>query len=204
MKFRFKVNAIVRKKQIFLAVLVLCLSLAVYLSYSFSDSIGLPVTQLLDSEKNYGDAEYVGAIDSEGDAFFAEAKLSRKKSRDEAVATLKALIESEEVSAEQRTELALKTAAMADAIETEGKIETLIKAKGFQDCMVYYDTERVDVIVKTNGLLSNEVAQMKDIIVKEVTVPAENIAIIEINQRYRIQIGGIMGICPLYHFLFIA
>lgn len=181
MKFRFKVNAIVRKKQIFLAVLVLCLSLAVYLSYSFSDGIGLPVTQLLGSEKNYGDAEYVGAVDSEGDAFFAEAKLSRKKSRDEAVATLKQLIESEDVSAEQRTELALKTAEMADAIETESKIETLIKAKGFQDCMVYYDTERVDVIVKTNGLLSNEVAQMRDIIVKEVSVPSENIAIIEIN-----------------------
>ena len=97
------------------------------------------------------------------------------------MATLKTLIESKDVSAEQRTELALKTAAMADAIEAEGKIENLIKAKGFKDCMVYYDTERVDVIVKTNGLLSNEVAQMKDIIVKEVTVPAENIAIIEVN-----------------------
>ena len=47
--------------------------------------------------------------------------------------------------------------------------------------MVYYDTQRVDVIVKTNGLLTNEVAQMKDIIVKEVSVPAENIAIIEVN-----------------------
>ena len=30
-------------------------------------------------------------------------------------------------------------------------------------------------------LLSNEVAQMKDIIVKEVSVPVENIAIIEVN-----------------------
>ena len=70
---------------------------------------------------------------------------------------------------------------MAQAIEKEGKIENMIKAKGFTECMVYYDTERVDVIVKTNGLLTNEVAQMKDIIIKEVTVPDENIAIIEVN-----------------------
>ena len=37
------------------------------------------------------------------------------------------------------------------------------------------------MIVKTNGLMTNEVAQMKDIICKEVSVPDENIAIIEVN-----------------------
>ena len=70
---------------------------------------------------------------------------------------------------------------LIEAIEKEGKIENLIKAKGFSECMVYYDTERVDVIVKTEGLLENEVAQMKDIIVNEVSVPDENISIIETN-----------------------
>ena len=44
---------------------------------------------------------------------------------------------------------------MAEAIEKEGKIENLIKSKGFQECMVYYDAERVDVIVKTNVYLKN-------------------------------------------------
>ena len=95
--------------------------------------------------------------------------------------TLKNLIESDAITPEQRTELALKTTTMAEAIEKEGKIENLIKSKGFQECMVYYDAERVDVIVKTNGLMTNEVAQMKDIICKEVSVPDENIAIIEVN-----------------------
>ena len=179
-----KMNVIVGKKQIVLAALVLCLSLAVYLNWVYSDSnIGLPVTDTIESGKNYGDAQFVSedadTVDSE--AYFAEAKLSRQQTRDEAVATLKSLIESDDVSAEQRTELALQTAAMAEAVEKEGKIENLIKAKGFTDCMVYYDTERVDVIVKTEGLLENEVAQMKDIIVKEVSVPDENISIIEIN-----------------------
>ena len=69
----------------------------------------------------------------------------------------------------------------AQSIETEGKIENLIKAKGFTDVMVYYDTERTDVIVKTDGLLSNEAAQIKDIILKETEIPAENITIVEVN-----------------------
>ncbi|MEG2204111.1 MAG: SpoIIIAH-like family protein [Oscillospiraceae bacterium] len=175
-------NMLIGKKQIVLAALVLCLSLAVYLNWVYSDAnINLPVTNTLESNKNYGDAQYVAGKDGDGDAFFAEAKLSRQKTRDEAVQTLKNLIESESVSADQRTELALKATEMAEAIDKEGKIETLIKAKGFSECMVYYDTERVDVIVQTNGLLTNEVAQMKDIIVKEVSVPSENIAIIEVN-----------------------
>ena len=140
----------------------------------------MPTTSTLETDKNYGDSQYVD-IGEDADAFFAEAKISRQKTRDEAVQTLKNLIESDAITPEQRTELALKTTSMAEAIEKEGKIENLIKAKGFKDCMVYYDTQRVDVIVKTEGLLTNEVAQMKDIIVKEVTVPDENIAIIEVS-----------------------
>ena len=34
--------------------------------------------------------------------------------------------------------MALKATEVAKSIETEGKIENLIKAKGFDDCMVYY------------------------------------------------------------------
>ncbi|HWP52399.1 MAG TPA: SpoIIIAH-like family protein [Clostridia bacterium] len=178
---KFRMNMIVGKKQIILAALVLCLSLAVYLNWVYSgDGFELPTTSTLETDKNYGDSQYVN-IGEDADAFFAEAKISRQKTRDEAVQTLKNLIESDAITPEQRTELALKTTSMAQAIEKEGKIENLIKAKGFTDCMVYYDTERVDVIVKTNGLLTNEVAQMKDIIVKEVTIPDENIAIIEVN-----------------------
>jgi stage III sporulation protein AH len=175
---KMRMNAIIGKKQIVLAALVLCLSLAVYLNWVYSASgLSYPVTDAIAEEtKSYGDAQYVaGDVDSDADAFFAEAKLNRQKTRDEAVQTLKNLIESDALTPEQRTELALKTTEM------EGKIENLIKAKGFMDCMVYYDAQRVDVIVRTDGLLTNEVAQMKDIIVKEVTIPTENISIIEVN-----------------------
>ncbi len=47
--------------------------------------------------------------------------------------------------------------------------------------MVYYDTEGVDVVVKTDGLEAAQVAQMKDIILKETSIPVENISIVEIN-----------------------
>ncbi|HIT17991.1 MAG TPA: SpoIIIAH-like family protein [Candidatus Fimivivens faecavium] len=176
-------NMIVGKRQIVLAALVLCLSIAVYLNWQYSDvNHDLLLTNKTEEVKNYGDAQYVENIDEgQSAAFFAEAKLTRQKSRDEAVETMKSLIESDSITSEQRTELALKTSAMATAIEQEGKIENLIKAKGFEECMVYYDTERVDVMVKTEGLEPQQVAQMKDIIIKEVDIQPENISIIEVK-----------------------
>ena len=47
--------------------------------------------------------------------------------------------------------------------------------------MVYYDTDRVDIVVKTKGLTDDEVMQMRDIAIRETSVPVENISIVEIN-----------------------
>ena len=180
-------NMIIGKKQIILASLVVGLGLAVYVNYQFAQSDGaLTATSALESEKNYGDAQLVDANDPtvddiDGEAYFAEAKVTRQRSRDESVETLKNMMADAEVDADIKAEMALKAAEIAESIETEGKIENLIKAKGFEDCMVYYDTEKVDVVVKTDGLEADEVAQMKDIIITETNIPVENISIVEIN-----------------------
>ena len=180
-------NMIIGKKQIILASLVVGLGLAVYINYQFAQSDGaLTATSAIESDKNYGDAQLVDANDPTvgdigGEAYFAEAKVTRQRSRDESVETLKNMMASADVDPDIKAEMALKATEIAKSIETEGKIENLIKAKGFEDCMVYYDTESVDVVVKTDGLQPEQVSQMKDIILKETSIPAENISIVEIN-----------------------
>lgn len=180
------------KREIVLAALVLGLGAAVYLNWQYADigrdlaASNTDTSQSAENKgKNYGDAKYVeGKVDdaSEEEVYFAEAKLNRTKSRDEAVAALKDALENTNLSAEQKADLAEKAAAFAKSIEVEGKIENLIKAKGFKDCMVYYDNDRVDVVVKTSGLLDNETAQIWDIIAKETNISAENVSIIEVER----------------------
>ncbi len=178
---KMNMNMIVGKRQIILAALVLGLGAAVYLNWEYAKLDGeLALTSQLESTKNYGDAQYVDATE-EDEAYFAEAKLSRTRSRDEAAQTLKEILGDTTLEASQQAELAMKAAELAESIEIEGKIENLIKSKGFTDCMVYYDTERVDVIVKTEKLDESQVMQMRDIIVRETSVPLENISIVEIN-----------------------
>ena len=184
-----KMNVIVGKKQIVLSVLVLALGVAVYLNYQYSQVGGdeFPITDAANAS-----AEVVGEDAGEageeleetyGEAYFAEAKLSRSQSRDEAVEALAAMLGEAELDSSQKAELALEAAALAKSIETEGKIENLIKAKGFEECMVYYDTQKVDIIVKSEseGLSDEQVAQIQDVVLAEVDLSAENIRIVEVK-----------------------
>ena len=194
-------NMIIGKRQIILAALVVGLSIAVYLNWQYTNqTFEFPVTGLLetmDGAANYGEAQYVDCqrviseleadlrepdfSEADNESFFVEAKLSRQKARDEAVETLALMLSDAALSAEQKTGLAQRATDLANSIEVEGKIENLIKAKGYTDVMVYYDAERADIMVRTTGLMAEDVVKMKDIVLKETDIPAENIAIIEIN-----------------------
>ena len=180
-------NMIISKKHIILATLVLALCVAVYLNYRFNQTgEELVATNVVEETKSYGEAQLVegeatGEEAQEAEAYFAEAKLTRSKSRDEAVDAMTTMLQDSALSADEKAQLTLKAAEIAESIETEGKMENLIKAKGFTDCMVYYDGDTVDVVVKTDGLLDNEVAQIRDIVVAETQAPVENISIVEVK-----------------------
>lgn len=181
-------NMILGKRHIILAALVLVLGIAVYLTWTFGGGNEFNIGDDLLTGKNYGDAQFVdksedGADDLEVNApagsFFSEARLTRQQSRDSAVDTLTQMFKDASLSDEQKAQLAIKAAGVAQSIEAESKIENLIKAKGFSDCIVYIEGERVDVIVKTQGLLRDEVAQITDILVTETGAVEENISITE-------------------------
>ena len=178
-------NMIIGKRQIILAALVLGLGMAVYLNWQYTRvSVELPVTGLLewqDGPTTYGEAQYVGTASSGEDAFFVEAQISRQRSRDQAAETLGAMLTDAELSDDQRAELTMRAVQLANSIETEGKIENLIRSKGFEDVMVYYDSLRADVMVRTEGLLSHEANQIRDIILRETSITPQQITIVEIN-----------------------
>lgn len=183
-------NMIISKKHIILATLVVALGAAVFVNYRFnSDAENLAATSVAEETKSYGEAKFVdsptktktSANPDDAETYFAEAKLTRTKSRDEAIDAMKTMLTDAALSTDQKATMTMKAADIAKSIETESKMENLIKAKGFADCMVYYDGETVDVMVKTTGLLDNEAAQIRDIIVSETGASAENISIVEVK-----------------------
>ena len=191
-------NMVLNKKHIILAALVLALGVAVYLNFVFADKNKLVEQGGLPADKNYGDAELVNDKDGENggetgeegqtvsaSSYFEEARLSRTRARDEAIATLQQIFTDidagTEEGEEQAAEATMKALGIAQSIESESKIENLILAKGYDDCLVYITDTSADVVVKTDGLLANEVAVIKDIILSETNLAAENIKILEVK-----------------------
>lgn len=187
-----KPSIIIGKKQIILASLTLILGIAVYMNYVFSE-VGDEIAASTASGEaegarvNYGEAAFVSAGDSvhttDADAadYFAQARLSRMTSRDGAVQTLSAILSGGDLSEEENAAYTMEAVSLSQLSESESKIESLVKAQGFEECVVYLDGETASIVVKSEGLAANEAAQIKDILLSEVTIPAENIRIFEVK-----------------------
>lgn len=178
-----KFNFTLKKKHIAVASMMLMLSAAVYINYLYAAG---DIEEFIDVDKNYGDSILVEGNADEAitdvAAYFSEARISRQQSRDEAVATIENLYVAAENDEEQVSALAEKAGEIAANMELETKIESMIKAKGFDECIVYISGEYADVMVHTEGLLPTEAAVIKEAIIQETSVPVENISIVEVNK----------------------
>lgn len=181
-----KPTLIIGKKQIALAGLTLLLGTAVYVNYAVSSGEGgLRTTDKVDTRTvNYGESQLVSTkpTDNDKEDYFAKARLERMTSRDKATETLKLIMNGGDSTSDEKDAASKDAAVMSGLIQSESKVENLIKAAGFEDCVVYLDGASANIVVKTdNGLIASEAAQIKDILLSEVRVPNENIKIFDVD-----------------------
>ena len=194
------------KRQLVLATLVLFLGAAVYLSWMLSDEGQLLSTSALTSEKpteEYGSAQYVNAetqdeeiydIDdvmgelsdeaqevSSAETKLAEARLSRQQARDNASDILNSLLENPNFDAEGIKSAADKACEIADTVLLESNIESLIKAKGYSDCVVILEEDSCNVIAQITKEMQSDAVVIKDVVTSQTDIPAENIKIVNVN-----------------------
>ena len=76
-----------------------------------------------------------------------------------------------------------KIAYFTTLSEKESAIESLVVAKGFEDCVAVLSDKSISCVVKTdkNGLAANQIIQIQDIILSNCEISCENIKIIEIK-----------------------
>ena len=114
--------------------------------------------------KNYGEAQLVSVVKDAGTSFFESARLSRDKARDEALETLKKALKNAKLTEEEKTALTEKLSAQVSSITAAAELESLIKAKGFVDCLVALDEAgaSVTVMTETGTLNGDQVARIRD------------------------------------------
>ena len=115
--------------------------------------------------------------------YFAAARLSRQQARDSALTLLQEAGASEELDEQIAGEVAQSIEALASFTMTEAQIENMVTAKGYDDCVVFLSDDSVSVVVssRTDGLQTEDVARITDIVKQETGLPASAIKILEVN-----------------------
>lgn len=136
------------------------------------------------ADKNYGEAQFVSVNEDTGEEFFDSARLSREKSRDEALDTIEKTLKNSTLSDSEKQQMTETLKTQITNIETESELETLIKAKGFVDCVVMLDDDAASVTVMTenDALTAEEVTKIRDVILSKCSeIKAQNITVVEVK-----------------------
>ena len=124
-----------------------------------------------------GETEVLTANDTQ--EYFASISLERRKARDEAIEVLRTVTDSGTATGEAKTEAAAAIEQIARGMESEANIESLLRAKGYQQCAAVIRDEGCSVIVQSDGLMQSDVARICEIVWEQAGIEPENLKIIE-------------------------
>ncbi len=173
------------KRNITIAAVLLCVCAAIYLNWSYnkqSSDYSAMADAALAEQKSGEETVTTDAEDFVSD-YFAEARLTRQQSRDEALQLLEAAAAAETASQETIDGAMNSIAAMASYSMQETQIENLVLAKDFDECLAFISAQGVTLAVPApaEGLTAEQVAKITDTIVAETDFAATQIKIVEIK-----------------------
>ncbi|MBR6430113.1 MAG: SpoIIIAH-like family protein [Oscillospiraceae bacterium] len=115
--------------------------------------------------------------------YFDSVRLSRSEARDAAVSTLTMVSQSETAQSETADEALQRISDMAAYTVLESEVESIIKAKGFADCVVYITEDGINVTVPAaeTGLSSADVARITDVVAENTDFTAAQLRITEVK-----------------------
>ncbi|MDL2273613.1 SpoIIIAH-like family protein [Oscillospiraceae bacterium OttesenSCG-928-G22] len=194
------------KKNAVVATVMLFVCVAVYLNWSYNRGNDLNDTQVDDGKKYLGDTSLVSGGEGDDSSivlnpagaddqaageqnpgasdYFDNARLTRQQARDSAISILKNSAESSDASQEVRDEAIAEVNLTASNALKEAKIENLVVAKGFRDCVAFINEGEVNLVVASpaEGLEASDVAKITEIVKTEAGVSADKIHVVEIKE----------------------
>lgn len=128
-----------------------------------------------DNQENKQETKETSATNK--DDYFQESKLSRDTMYSQTLETYKGILNNSNVSEEQK---AIVTQQITDLNKEKNAImicENLMSTKGFNKCVIFVNIDSISVIVGTEELKADEIAQIQNIISREMSAKVENIHI---------------------------
>jgi stage III sporulation protein AH len=177
------------KRHVILAGLVLALGAAVYLNWRFAptDNFVLQTQSSTISDSELGKAEFVSANVSEdsqqtlanvSNDLLAESRLNRQTVRDTVLDELDKQLKDVSADATLKAQALESRTNHVNNIQLENTVETLIKAKGFTDCMVFINEDKVTVLLlESDDLTAEKISVVTEIVTGQTSADMSNITI---------------------------
>ena len=149
-------------------------------------------TQQTDSrDENLGDATLVSnndvkdetantateTIAKKEDDYFESSKLSRDKMYSQTLETYNGILNNSNVSEEQKSIVTQEITKLNKEKNSIMICENLMSTKGFDKCVIFVNVDSISVIVGVDELKTDEIAQIQNIISREIGAKVENIHI---------------------------
>lgn len=138
-------------------------------------------------EKILGEATYVDATTEQTteNNYFSSARVDRQSARDESLEKLQKIVDSQAENADAQKEAADKISKISENITIENKIETLVTAKGVNNCIAVINdtTNKIDIIVDVEDLTDTIILQIKEIATSQLGCSFEDVTIIQSNSK---------------------
>ena len=181
------------KKNLVAAAVLVTVCAGIYVNWLYTEQEEVAsLSDTLDYEKVMSEdglllTEDVAAISAGEDVsttasdYFSAVRLSRQQARDNAVNMLQEAMTYSETDKAAESDMDLE-----DIVQTalsEAQIESLIIAKGYQDCVAYMTAEGISVAVSSpdGGLQSDDVAVIADVVMSQSDYGLKDIRVVEVQ-----------------------
>lgn len=113
--------------------------------------------------------------------YFASARLNRQQARDSALELLQQAAADENAQQTMLDEANASIQAMAALTLSEAKVENLVTAKGYGDCVCFINEDSASVVVSSTaeGLNETDIAKIAEIVMEETGLTPTKVTIIE-------------------------
>jgi stage III sporulation protein AH len=109
--------------------------------------------------------------------YFIESRLNMNLEREKMISLLNEMINNDRTDATNRKAAGDEKMKLIDVMSKEKIVENLVKAKGFEEALVFITDYSANIIVEKEKLNNADVAKILDIVIRETKFSAENIKI---------------------------
>ena len=134
-----------------------------------------------EDENNIGEAVLVNSTISLD--YFNTVKLNREQTRAKNKEELINIVENDSLSEKEKEVAVNKIIELTANSERENAAEMMLEAKGFTNCIVSIVDDKVDVVVDTDTITEEQVAQVVDVVNRKTGISNEKIVVTPVNSK---------------------